>query len=96
MIKKISHFIGNESQSYNTEILCQNHDQVFQVYDISYREKDIIKEIIKGNECKEIAFALNISENTVNTHLKKIYKKCNINNRGELVNIFNNKFNKGQ
>ena len=45
-------------------------------------------EIIKGHECKEIASALDISENTVNTHIKNIYKKCSINNRIELLNIF--------
>lgn len=96
MIKKISHFISDESPAFNAELLNQKHDQVFQSYGISLREKEVIEEIIKGNECKEIAFSLNISENTVNTHLKKIYKKCKINNRVELVNIFNNNYlNKG-
>ncbi len=45
---------------------------------ISKREKEIIRLLVKGNAIKEIADQLNISEFTVKTHRQNIYKKLNI------------------
>jgi len=50
---------------------------------LSNRENEILKLIAKGLKRSEVASELNISLNTVATHLKSIYNKLNINNRAE-------------
>lgn len=57
-------------------------------FDISPREKDILLLLIDGKKYSEIADALNISENTVRTHVHKIYEKCNVSNKTELACVF--------
>jgi len=65
-----------------------NLESIYNKYNISEREKDIIQLIIDGkgnNEIKEILF---ISYHTVKNHLSNIYKKLNVKNRHELVHLF--------
>ena len=57
-------------------------------YDISSREKEIMLLLFKGSQYKEIADKLFISDNTVKTHIRNIYKKCNVHNKVELINLF--------
>ena len=52
---------------------------------LTKRETEVINEILKGSTYKEIANELNISFNTVNDHIKKIYEKLNVNSKTELV-----------
>ncbi len=52
---------------------------------ISEREKDIVRELVKGKRPKEIAELLNISHYTVTTHRKNIYKKLGISHSYELA-----------
>ena len=49
--------------------------------DLTFREKEIINRIASGASNKDIARRLNISVNTVKTHLYHIYKKLNVTNR---------------
>lgn len=51
---------------------------------ISKREKEIIRLFVKGNNLKDIAEQLNISELTVKTHRQNLYKKLNIKSVTEL------------
>ena len=51
---------------------------------ISKREKEIIRLLVKGNTLKEIAQHLNISELTIKTHRQNIYRKLNISSITEL------------
>lgn len=48
------------------------------------READIIDALVQGKNNLQIAKLLNITENTVKTHIKNIYKKTGANNRTEL------------
>lgn len=50
------------------------------------REIEIIKLISEGMKNKEIDKRLSISENTIKTHRKNIYKKSNCKNATELIN----------
>ena len=50
---------------------------------LSDREGEILKLIATGLKRAEVARTLNISLNTVSTHLKAVYSKLNINNRAE-------------
>jgi DNA-binding CsgD family transcriptional regulator len=56
-------------------------------FDISHREKDIIKEICNGLSNKEISEKLFISLQTVKDHTHRIYIKTNVRNRVQLINI---------
>lgn len=51
----------------------------------SEREKEVIKLLLQGKSNKQIALLLDISQNTVEYHLKNIYKKLGVNSRVEAV-----------
>lgn len=57
---------------------------------ITTREREIILLYCNGSVIKEIASQLNISESTVQVHLKNIYKKLGVRNSRELHNYFIN------
>jgi signal transduction histidine kinase/DNA-binding NarL/FixJ family response regulator len=57
-------------------------------YGISKREMEVIRLIKEGFLYKEIAAELDISLNTVETYRKRIFKKCNVQNKIELFRIF--------
>ena len=57
-------------------------------YNISRREKEVLKLILKGKHNKEIAEELFVSINKVKKHLSHIYKKTNVKNRTELTVLF--------
>lgn len=55
-------------------------------YNLTRREKTIIKLIAEGAQNKEIANKLHISDHTVKTHLYSAFKKTKSRNRIELLN----------
>ncbi|MCZ4245110.1 response regulator transcription factor [Pedobacter punctiformis] len=62
------------------------------VYNLSEREVEIIKLIVNGLTSGEIADKLFISEHTVKTHRKNIFKKMGINSISQLTTFaINNK-----
>jgi DNA-binding NarL/FixJ family response regulator len=54
-------------------------------YDLSDREKEILKLMVEGHHLKSIADATFISYETVRTHVKHIYKKLHVVCRNEAV-----------
>ena len=56
-----------------------------EAHDLSPREHQIGLWIALGFKMKDIATLLHVSENTVITHRQNLYRKMNINNRGELI-----------
>ena len=54
-------------------------------YDITPREHEILTLIISGAINKSIARQLNMSVHTVDSHLRKIYKKLQVHNRTEAL-----------
>lgn len=54
---------------------------------ISAREKEILFLLFKGKNSHEIASALFISNNTVKTHIKHIYKKLHVTSRVQLFSL---------
>ena len=54
---------------------------------LSSREMEILKEIVKGLSPVEIGEKLFISPNTVRTHVNNIYKKLHLNSRSQIVNL---------
>ena len=53
---------------------------------LTERESEILTELGKGLTYQEIAESLFISENTVRTHIRHIYKKLNVRNRTSALN----------
>lgn len=78
-----------EEIDLNTETLNQNLEYVMKT-SLSKREMDVLLELCKGKENKEIAASLFISVNTVRTHLLKIYNKMDVKNRSQAINKANN------
>jgi len=61
-------------------------------YGLTDREKDILKLLVDGRTKKKIADELFISFHTVNTHLKNIYSKLQVNSRsGAITKAFKEK-----
>lgn len=55
---------------------------------LTAREREILTQLTKGDRTKEIAEALNISAQTVQTHLRNIYEKLHVRSRSEAVARF--------
>ena len=88
-IKEIKHKIPkvlDEDQDDGSLVF----EQIYCRYNITPREKDIIKYFIKGNENKEISTKINISTETVKNHIKNIFEMCRVQNRVEPAGLFLN------
>jgi DNA-binding NarL/FixJ family response regulator len=64
-----------------SEMYKQKNDD----YDLSERERDVLKALVKGYSYKMIAEDLFISIDTVRSHIKKIYEKMHVNSKSEAV-----------
>lgn len=53
--------------------------------DLSYRERQVLDELVKGSSAEMIAEYLQLSYHTVRTHIRFIYKKMQVNNRVSLM-----------
>jgi len=58
--------------------------------DISPRQKEIIRLLLRGKSNKEIEDALFISMGTVKTHIYRIFRKLEVKNRSQLITLFKN------
>ena len=58
-------------------------------YNISQREKEILRLIMAGKSNKEISNTLFISYSTVKNHIYNLFQKINISSRFELITSFN-------
>ena len=54
---------------------------------LSKRETEILVEFAQGRSAVYIGKSLSISEYTVKTHLRTIYKKAGVHNRQELLDL---------
>ena len=54
-------------------------------YNLTPREKEILNQLSKGNSYKMIASELNISIDTVRTHIKSVYEKLHVRSQTEAV-----------
>ncbi len=54
-------------------------------YDLTVREREILASLSKGNSYKLIASGLDISIDTVRTHIKNIYAKLEVHSQTEAV-----------
>jgi DNA-binding NarL/FixJ family response regulator len=87
IIKKFNECIDLMCREYRHQASLAFED-VCGKYLLSSRERDVLKKLLTGMQIKEIAIDLNLSIHTVRNHTQRIYKKCKVQNRIELVNIF--------
>lgn len=62
--------------------------------DLTPREQEITDLLLEGYLNREIAAKLNITDNTVKAHLRHIYFKIGVANKGELLSLVLNAYNK--
>jgi DNA-binding NarL/FixJ family response regulator len=60
-------------------------NSVFYESNLTEREKEILNLLIKGLSYKQIAGDIFISVETLNSHIKNIYRKLNVHSRSELA-----------
>lgn len=75
----IKNFINNDSKSQESQILKQ----------LTSKENEIANLLKQGYTNTDITNKLDISVNTVKTHIKNIYKKLNVNDRVSFSKLFN-------
>ncbi len=68
-----------------TKLFKSGVNEVMQINDLSSREKEVVKLIVKGEPNKIIANQLSISEATVKTHRQRILTKLKLKNTPELI-----------
>ena len=56
---------------------------------ITRREMDVLRLIVQGFTSNQIALELSVSENTVETHRKNLFAKCQVKNAVELFRFAN-------
>ncbi|MEZ4600103.1 MAG: helix-turn-helix transcriptional regulator [Syntrophotaleaceae bacterium] len=64
-----------ESEEIPVELACQ----------LSNREQDILRLVIRGRSYREIAGQLGIAESTVKTHMRRIHEKAGVTDRKRLL-----------
>jgi len=72
-------------RDYYTVPQAIDDDAVFGRYDVSPRELEIARLLVIGKTNAEIGKELFISENTVRSHIKSIYRKMDVANRVQLI-----------
>ena len=75
--KKVLGFFGNK----NVILIAPDNKD----YELSNREKDILRMMVEGNNYRAIAEKAFISYETVRTHVKNIYRKLHVASRSEAV-----------
>jgi DNA-binding CsgD family transcriptional regulator len=63
-------------------------ESIFEQYGISPREQEVLILLLQGHTNIEIGKTLYISLSTVKAHVRKIFGKCAITNRYELITLF--------
>ncbi|MEO8761593.1 MAG: response regulator transcription factor [Bacteroidia bacterium] len=60
-------------------------------YNLTEREKEILKHLVNGFEYKEIAVFTEISPNTIRNHIANIYKKLHVTSKAQAIRMVINK-----
>ena len=71
--------------AYRELLSEQEWSQLKQQLDLSPRQADIVRHVLHGASDKQIAGALDISLPTVRTHMARLFRKLDLNDRVELI-----------
>lgn len=84
---------GAEAASEETEVrdrISKRCQKVKECFALSSREAEVMELVARGQTATAIAESLFISENTVRTHLKRIYAKLGVHRKREMLAIIEN------
>lgn len=73
--------------SLNSAILKQSAKQVSKTHGLSNRESEVLDALVQGMTRAQIAQTFFVSEETIKTHVKHIYRKLGITSREELSEL---------
>ena len=73
--------------SLDAAILRRNVTQAAKAYGLSPREEEVLCAIMAGQTRSQIARTFVVSEETVKTHVKHVYRKLGVNSREELSRL---------
>jgi len=57
------------------------------VYGLTPAQAAVARSLFAGHSVEQTAQALDLSLNTVRTHLKQIFTKCEVNSQAELLHL---------
>lgn len=75
---------STDSTLYNFE---ENAQKVAQLYSLTQREEEILQLYASGRSSTYIAESLFVSTNTIRSHITRIYSKCDVHSRQELITL---------
>jgi DNA-binding NarL/FixJ family response regulator len=78
--------IAKEIKKKIRENMLKNFEKNCAVYNLTDREREIVSQIMQGRIHKEICHSLGITYNTIKNHIKRIYGKCSVQTKAELIN----------
>ena len=61
------------------------HEVLLEIYGLTRAQADVARQLYAGRSVEETAAELKLSLNTVRTHLKQIFSKCNVQSQAELL-----------
>ena len=73
--------------SYSTK----NKNSEDESYNLTEKEKEVLKYLVEALEYKEIAELTNTSPNTIRNHISNIYKKLHVNSKAQAIRLAINK-----
>ncbi|MBF01878.1 MAG: DNA-binding response regulator [Flavobacterium sp.] len=62
--------------------------------ELSDRENEVLTLLAKGKSYASIGDALNVSVNTIKTHVRNIYEKLHVTSKDEVIKVYNSARNK--
>lgn len=83
------HSLSKDKPEFIVIMEFLSNEQIVDDYKLKFtkREADVIDGLLQGKTNIQISQQLNISENTVRSHVKNVYLKTGVNNRTELTYI---------
>ena len=76
--------VSNPAASSLADLVSRPPDRP-EVKGLSGRETEVVHWVSRGSTNRQIAEALNLTENTVKVHLRNIFRKLELRNRHELI-----------
>ena len=86
------YFLGYASKRSRIVDDAQLLEGIYEKFNISKREREILELILEGKNNKEIEQSLFISYHTVKNHVYNLYQKIGVKNRYQLIHFFTQAF----
>ena len=81
------HGPGDEAAPRFRDRVSKQTDALRKHYGLSTREAEVLELMARGNSVPNIAEKLVVSENTIRTHSKRIYKKLDVHKKQDLLDL---------